>query len=168
MPVKKKTAKAKKIIKADKPASVSVAEAVKEIKSMQKEKYFYAVGRRKTSVVVVKMTPGEKAGENDLAVNKKKMKEYFSVPVFQNIFLAPLKATGNINKFKIEVLAKGGGFRGQAEAARLGIARALVKYNPEYKKPLRDLGYLTRDARVVERKKPGLKKARRAPQWAKR
>ncbi len=168
MPVKKKTAKAKKIIKAEKPVPVLAAEAVKEVKPPQKEKYFYAVGRRKTSVIVVKMTPSEKAGENDLIVNKKKMKEYFKTSIFQNIFLAPLKATGNINKFKINVLAKGGGFRGQAEAARLGIARALVKHNSEYKKPLRGLGYLTRDARVVERKKPGLKKARRAPQWAKR
>lgn len=168
MPAKKKTAKAKKITKAEKPALVLATEVVKEIKHPQKEKYFYAVGRRKSAVAQIKLYPSGKAGENDLVVNKKKMKEYFRDSIFQNIFLAPLKATGNINKFKIDVLAKGGGFRGQVEAIRLAISRALVKFNEEFKKPLRNLGFLTRDARVVERKKPGLKKARKAPQWAKR
>ncbi len=158
MPVKKKAARAKKAVKEEK----------KEVEAPKKEKYFFAVGRRKTSVAQIKLYPSDKAGENDLIVNKKKMKEYFPILTLQNIFLSPLKATGNINKFKAAVAARGGGFRGQAEAARLGIARALVKYNPEYKKPLRNLGFLTRDARVVERKKPGLKKARKAPQWAKR
>ena len=174
MPVKKKITKTKKVEKEKiTPADTKVTVDKKDLVNQQteispKEKYFYAVGRRKTSVAVVKITPSEKAGENDLIINKKKMKEYFPTSIFQNIFIAPLKATGNINKFKVYALIKGGGFRGQAEAARLGIARALVKYNSEYKKPLRDLGYLTRDARIVERKKPGLKKARRAPQWAKR
>lgn len=142
--------------------------APEEKKVPAKEKYFYAVGRRKTSIAQVKLTPSEKAGENDLVVNKKKMKDYFPTSMLQNIFLSPFKATGTVNKLKAAVHARGGGFRGQAEAARLAISRALVKFNEEYKKSLRDLGYLTRDARIVERKKPGLKKARKAPQWAKR
>lgn len=158
MPVKKKTTPTKKTVKEEK----------KETEAPKKEKYFYAVGRRKASVVQAKLVPSEKAGENNLIINRKKMKEYFPMLTLQNIFLAPLKATGNINKLKITAVAKGGGFKGQAEAARLAISRALVKFNGEYKKSLRGLGYLTRDARVVERKKPGLKKARKAPQWAKR
>jgi|WetSurMetagenome_2_1015567.scaffolds.fasta_scaffold1118560_1 small subunit ribosomal protein S9 len=154
MPVKKKV-KTKETVKVEKAPLV-------------KEKYFYAVGRRKASNAQVKLYPSEKAGENDLIVNKKKLREYFPSTTVQNIFLAPLKATATTNKFKINVSVRGGGFKGQAEAIRLAISRSLVKFNEEYKKSLRDLGYLTRDSRVVERKKPGLKKARRAPQWAKR
>lgn len=149
--------------------SVKTKKDQKEEKKIpKKEKYFYAVGRRKASVAQVRLYPLEKAGENDLLVNKKKMKEYFPTLALQNIFVAPLRSTGTLNKFKVFVQARGGGFHGQAEAARLGISRALIKFNVEFKKSLRDLGYLTRDSRVVERKKAGLKKARKAPQWAKR
>jgi small subunit ribosomal protein S9 len=158
MPVKMPVKKIAKIKKSQK----------EEKKDFKKEEYIYAVGRRKASVAQVRLYPLEKAGENDLIVNKKKMKEYFPMLVLQNIFIAPFRSTGTLNKFKVFVQARGGGSRGQAEAARLGISRALVKFKVEFKKSLRDLGYLTRDARVVERKKAGLKKARRAPQWAKR
>jgi small subunit ribosomal protein S9 len=81
---------------------------------------------------------------------------------------APLVAVGQDGKADVIVKVVGGGITGQAEAVRLGIARALVKFDNTYKKTLRDLGFMTRDSRIVERKKPGLKKARRAPQWAKR
>jgi small subunit ribosomal protein S9 len=130
----------------------------------EKEKYFYAVGRRKTAIAQVRLVPREKAGENYLVINKRKMKVYFPVMALQNIFLAPLRTTGLLNKFKISVLVRGGGLKGQAEAIRLAIARSLVKFDAALRKSLRDVGYLTRNARVVERKKAGLKKARRAPQ----
>ena len=96
------------------------------------------------------------------------MKEYFPVLALQNIFLDALKMTGMQNKSRISVLVKGGGLSGQVKAIRLGIARALVKLDANFRKPLKSAGFLTRDARIVERKKPGLKKARRAPQWQKR
>jgi len=156
-----------------------MAKKVKEKKNIKKtvkkseavkapEKYFYAVGRRKTSVAQVRLYSEKKAGEDSLAVNKRKMKEYFPMLVLQNIFLSALKTTGMQNKLRISVLVKGGGLSGQAKAIRLGIARALVKLDENLRKPLKSAGFLTRDARIVERKKPGLKKARRAPQWQKR
>jgi small subunit ribosomal protein S9 len=159
MPVKKKAK-----IEAKK---VEIKEE-KQVEAPKKEKYFYAVGRRKASTAQAKLYPSEKAGENDLIVNRKKMKEYFPMLMMQNTFMAPLKSTGMINKFKVAVQVRGGGVRGQAEAARLAISRALVVFDENLKKSLRDLGFMTRDSRVVERKKAGLKKARRAPQWAKR
>jgi small subunit ribosomal protein S9 len=126
------------------------------------------VGRRKTAVAQVRIYPQDKAAESDLIINGKKMKEYFAILPLQNVFIAPLKTAGQMNKFRVSVLARGGGQRGQAEATRLGIARALVKYDPDLRKSLKDAGFLFRDPRIVERKKPGLKKARRAPQWQKR
>ncbi|MFA5777770.1 MAG: 30S ribosomal protein S9 [Parcubacteria group bacterium] len=132
------------------------------------EKYFYAVGRRKTSVAQVRIIPSEKAGDNDYVVNNKKVKEYFPGISLQNAVFGPLKTVGSFGKFKFSILVRGGGFKGQAEASKLGIARALVKYDEKLRKVLKDLGFLTRDSRKVERKKPGLKKARKSPQWAKR
>ncbi|MFH0969408.1 MAG: 30S ribosomal protein S9 [Patescibacteria group bacterium] len=143
-------------------------EKVKEEPKKEIEKYFYAVGRRKSSVAQVRIYLSEKAGDSDFIVNNKKAKEYFPTSSLQNVIFAPFKSVGTQGKFKFSVLAKGGGIKGQAEATKLGISRALVKYNEEFRKTLKDLGFLTRDSRVVERKKPGLKKARRAPQWAKR
>jgi small subunit ribosomal protein S9 len=160
MPIKKKSEK--------KEAKAEKKEETLEKKEAFSGKYFYALGKRKCAIVQVRIYPEDKAGESDLIVNKKKMKEYFPGLAVQNSFLAPLKTTGMLNKFKISVLAKGGGQTGQAEAAMLGIARALVKFDEGLRKPLRDAGLLTRDSRIVERKKPGLKKARRAPQWQKR
>lgn len=161
---RKKTTQSKKIrtIKAEKD------ESDKDKKENIPEKYYFAVGRRKTSVARIKLLEAEKAGEGDMIVNNRKMKDYFPSLMTQNIFLAPLKSTATIGRYKVQAKITGGGFRGQAEAARLAIARALVKTNEEFKKQLKDLGFLTRDARIVERKKAGLKKARRAPQWAKR
>jgi len=140
-------------------AQVVKEKAVKKIAGV----YFYAVGRRKTSVAQVRLYENDKATEND-----KKLKDYFPTISLQNNLLSPLKAVGMHNKFSMTVLVRGGGVTGQVEAVRLGIARALVVFNVELKKTLKDLGLMTRDAREVERKKAGLKKARKAPQWAKR
>jgi len=132
------------------------------------DKYFYAVGRRKTSVAQVRIFSKNKVGENDLIVNERKMKEYFPSESMQVTFMEPLKETGMQEKFKVLVVVKGGGISGQVEAIRLGISRALIKFDKEFRATLKANGFLTRDARKVERKKPGLKKARRAPQWSKR
>lgn len=133
----------------------------------KKSKYFYAVGRRKTAVAQVFLY-SEKSKETDSIVNKVGVKKYFPTETMQNTFFAPLVAVGMQDKMRASVLVRGGGKNGQVEAARLGIARALVKSDEELKKTLRGAGFLTRDPREVERKKPGLKKARRSPQWKKR
>lgn len=152
---------------ATKKAPVEKAEKIEE-PVVVAEKYFAAVGRRKASVAQARLIASEKAGENDVVVNDMKMKLYFPTLVMQSTFLAPLKGVGLQNKFKVSIKVSGGGKKGQVEAARLAISRSLVKFDEGFKKTLRGLGFLTRDARVVERKKPGLKKARRSPQWAKR
>jgi small subunit ribosomal protein S9 len=173
-----KAPKAVKAVKAEKEVEVSTSAASKEktaeVKVAAKKvvkkdgKYFYAVGRRKTSVAQVRLYEDEKATDNDLVINGKKLKDYFPTISQQNNMLAPLKAVGLYGKFSATVLVRGGGVTGQVEATRLGISRALVVFNAELKKTLKDLGFMTRDAREVERKKAGLKGARKAPQWAKR
>lgn len=130
--------------------------------------YFYAVGRRKTAVAQVRLYAEDNAKESEITVNDRKMKEYFPTVQLQNIFLAPFKVLGNQGKFRVSLLVRGGGVTGQADAARLAIARALVKAAPENRTILKAHDLLIRDARKVERKKPGLKKARRSPQWSKR
>ncbi|OGI26412.1 MAG: 30S ribosomal protein S9 [Candidatus Moranbacteria bacterium RBG_13_45_13] len=110
----------------------------------------------------------EEAAVPNISVNGKNYSEYFSVSELREIADSPLKSAGTKDDLKITVRVRGGGIRGQAEATRLGIARALVAGDRNLRGGLRDLGYLTRDARITERKKAGLKKARRAPQWKKR
>lgn len=158
-----KTAKEPKVTKA-KVAKTAPAKAEKK----SAEKYFYAVGRRKTSVAQVRVYPSNKAGEAEVVVNDRKLKDYFPVASMQAVLTGPLKMAGADRNFKVTVVVRGGGITGQMEAIRLGISRALVLFDETLKKSLKDAGLLTRDARKVERKKPGLKKARRAPQWAKR
>lgn len=131
-------------------------------------KYFYAVGRRKTSVAQVRIFPSNKVGEEDYIVNNRDMREYFPGVIMQATFNAPFKETGLQDKFKVSVLVRGGGISAQVEAVRLGIARALIKFDETLRPVLKANGFLSRDSRKVERKKAGLKKARRAPQWAKR
>ena len=169
-PKAEKVVKAAKVAKEVKVEKEVVAAPVVEKKATKKVsgKYFYAVGRRKTSVAQVRLFENDKATDNDIVINEKQLKDYFPTISLQNNLLTPLKAVGVHGKFGMTVLVRGGGVTGQVEAVRLGISRALVVFNPELKKTLKDLGLMTRDAREVERKKAGLKKARKAPQWAKR
>lgn len=141
--------------------------AAKEEMKTPDGEYFYAVGKRKTSIAQVRVYLASK-GDQGIMVNGKKADNYFTLDRLRAAVAAPLVAVGQDGKADVLVKVVGGGFTGQAEATRLGIARALIKFDINLKKTLRDLGFLTRDARVVERKKPGLRKARRSPQWAKR
>ncbi len=128
--------------------------------------YFGAVGRRKTAVARVRIYP--KATKKEFLVNEKDYKNYFPTFETKEITLAPLKLINLEDKFSISVKVKGGGFHAQAEALRHGLSRALVKFNPEFRKRLKKAGYLTRDPRMRERKKFGRKRARKSPQWSKR
>jgi small subunit ribosomal protein S9 len=165
---KPKTEKVVKVAKVEAAPKVEKVEKIAKATKKVAGVYFYAVGRRKTSVAQVRLFENDKATDNDIVINDKKLKDYFPTISLQNNMLAPLKAVGMHGKFTMTVLVRGGGVTGQVEAVRLGIARALVIFNAELKKSLKDLGFMTRDAREVERKKAGLKKARKAPQWAKR
>lgn len=126
-------------------------------------KYFEAIGRRKTAIARVRLMKGD----GKITANEREFASYFAAPKLQNTVKSPLERLSE-KEWNVNLKLGGGGLKAQAEAARLGIARALVKINPDYKKQLRSFGFLTRDPRMVERKKYGLKKARRAPQWAKR
>ena len=130
---------------------------------MASEKY-YGTGRRKSSVARVYLVPGT----GKVTINKKDMDEYFGLETLKIIVRQPLEATNMADKFDVIVNEKGGGFTGQAGAIRHGIARALNKYDLDLRPTLKKAGYLTRDPRMKERKKYGLKKARRAPQFSKR
>ncbi|MCX7985695.1 MAG: 30S ribosomal protein S9 [Bacteroidales bacterium] len=122
------------------------------------------VGRRKTAVARVYMTEGK----GNIIINERTFESYFPTIQLQNTVKQPLTLVGLTDKFDVKVNLTGGGFKGQAEALRLAIARALVKYNEEYKSILRKNGLLTRDPREVERKKPGRPKARKRFQFSKR
>ncbi|MBR1936035.1 MAG: 30S ribosomal protein S9 [Muribaculaceae bacterium] len=123
-----------------------------------------AVGRRKAAVARVYVDEG--AGK--ITINKRSLEEYFPSPILQFIVKQPLNALEAVEKYDIKVNIAGGGYKGQAEALRLAIARALVKINPEDKSTLRKQGFMTRDPRAVERKKPGQPKARKRFQFSKR
>lgn len=133
-------------------------------KVVDKREKFQGTGRRKTSTARVTLFPGEVG----FLVNGKPLEEYIDCRHWQSEVLAPLLQTETKDKFGIRVLVEGGGKRGQAGAIRLGVARALLKANPELRPVLRSNGFLTRDPRMVERKKPGLKGARKRPQFSKR
>ncbi len=128
------------------------------------EKQKNAVGRRKEAVTRVFLV----RGEGKITVNDKDYKTYFALPYLQNQVEAPLQTIESLDKFNIQINATGGGLKGQAEAAKLGIARALLEVNPEYRPILKAAGHLRRDPRGVERKKFGHKKARRSFQFSKR
>lgn len=129
------------------------------------ERYFEGVGRRKTSTARVRLFPG---GTGEVTVNEKEGKVYFPRIGDYEAVTAPLRAIGQDGKFNITIKVVGGGQTGQSEAVRQAVARALLKMNEDLRKPLRRNGYLTRDSREKERKKPGLKKARKAPTYTKR
>ncbi|MDD2943695.1 MAG: 30S ribosomal protein S9 [bacterium] len=127
-----------------------------------------AVGRRKSSSARVYLSPVSEGEEATITVNKKPFDEYFPNPTTQMVVVQPLAVADVQGKFSFTVRVNGGGFSGQAGAVRHGIARALEKFNEELRSPLKKAGLLTRDARAVERKKPGRHKARKKPQFSKR
>lgn len=128
-------------------------------------KYFYSVGRRKESIATVRLLT---RGSGQVMVNGKPFEQYFPYAEWREKAVSPLFAIGQAKNLDTEVTVSGGGVIGQAEAMRHAIARALLKLNPIFRKSLRKNGFLTRDPRMKERKKYGLKRARRAPQWSKR
>lgn len=129
------------------------------------EKYYEAVGRRKTAIARVRLWA---KGETFFRINNKPLSEYFPSPDLQRIIKDAQSLMGYLDNFGMEARVRGGGSHAQAEAVRHGVARALVLFDADSRKKLKKAGYLKRDPRVKERKKPGLKRARRAPQWAKR
>lgn len=131
---------------------------------MAKAEKFYGTGRRKKSIARVYLTPGK----GDVVINKRNMDDYFGMETLKVIVRQPFMATGTNEKFDVLVNVRGGGYTGQAGAIRHGIARALLQVDAEYRPVLKKEGFLTRDPRMKERKKYGLKAARRAPQFSKR
>ena len=125
---------------------------------------YYGTGRRKKSIARVRLVPGN----GNLTINERTIDEYFGLETLKVICKQPLVLTETIGKFNALISVKGGGFTGQAGAIRHGISRALLKVDDALRPPLKKAGYLTRDPRMKERKKYGLKKARRAPQFSKR
>jgi small subunit ribosomal protein S9 len=132
---------------------------------MANKVYFYALGKRKTARATVKLFP---EGEGKILVNEQSPRDWADGEVMVSKISAPLELLGFKKHFDFEIRVSGGGKRAQADAICLGISRAIIKKDVERRHQLREAGFLTRDPRVKERKKPGLKKARRAPQWSKR
>ncbi len=128
-------------------------------------RYFEAVGRRKTSIARVRIMKGD---GRSVIVNQKPYNEYFKTLVLTKIVEEPLETLGLEKDYNVSAKINGGGIHSQAEALRHGISRALLKVDAEHRKPLKIRGFLKRDPRMKERRKFGLKKARKAPQWAKR
>ena len=150
----KKTTSVKKVTK----------RKVKQVVKKKEKRYIEAIGRRKEAVARVRLIQ-DKPG---IQINGKELKAYFPLLTQQKIVLAPFLLTNSLEKFFVSVKTKGGGVSGQAEAIRLGISRGLVKIKAEHRSLLKKAGFLTRDARIVERKKYGHKKARKKAQWSKR
>lgn len=128
------------------------------------DKFYYATGRRKSSSARVFLKPGK----GQFTINGKKADEYLRRLQSKMVILQPIEALDQANKFDLMVTVSGGGESGQAGAIRHGVTRALIAFNPEFKTPLKKLGYVTRDPRMVERKKYGLRGARRRGQYSKR
>ncbi len=131
---------------------------------MAKSARFYGTGRRKKSIARVYLMPGK----GEITINKRPIDEYFGLETLKVIVRQPLTATETVDKYDVLVNVHGGGYTGQAGAIRHGIARALLQADADYRPVLKKAGYLTRDPRMKERKKYGLKAARRAPQFSKR
>ena len=133
--------------------------------AMKKKLQYWGTGRRKKAVARVRLIPN---GSGNIVINSRSIDEYFGLDTLKYIVRQPLALTETLDKFDVAVNVYGGGFTGQAGAIRHGIARALNQANVEYRPALKKAGFLTRDPRMKERKKYGLKKARRAPQFSKR
>ena len=159
----------KKEINSD--VKVEVKEEIKkEVKKIEKKKptdrYYESQGKRKTSAARVRIWFGK--DKSEFVINKKPLNKYFPNLVLQETAKASLKEVGLEDGLKVSVIVRGGGLFGQAEAIRHGITRVLVDFNPELRKKLKKAGFLTRDPRMRERKKFGLKRARKSPRWSKR
>jgi len=139
-------------------------EETDETTKKRTEKYYEGIGRRKSAVARVRLYTKKK----EITVNGRDYKNYFSILRHQKNIESPFEKMNCPGKFGASVQVAGGGINAQSDAIRLGISRAMIEFNADFKKRLRRAGYLTRDSRKVERKKYGLKKARRAPQWSKR
>lgn len=150
------TTKSKKKIVTETPEKTSAPAS--------KGKYFYAHGKRKCAVAKVRLHKGS----GEITINGKPAQEYLTIKQFMGVIKAPLTITGNNQKFDISVKVQGGGISSQAQAIRHGITKALVVADPFNRPSLKKVGFLTRDSRVKERKKYGLKRARKAPQFSKR
>ncbi len=130
----------------------------------KKSAQYYGTGRRKSSIARVYLVPGK----GNITINKRDIDDYFGLETLKVIVRQPLAATDTVEKYDVKVNVKGGGYTGQAGAIRHGIARALLQVDEEFRPTLKAAGFLTRDPRMKERKKYGLKAARRAPQFSKR
>lgn len=131
----------------------------------EKPQYYYGTGRRKAAVARVRLYPGN----GQIVVNSKSLEDYFGGrTIYGQMVQQPLQITDNLSKFNVTVKVVGGGTTGQAGAVRHGLARALVQADANFRPALKKAGFLARDARIKERKKPGLKRARKAPQYTKR
>jgi small subunit ribosomal protein S9 len=126
--------------------------------------FYSGTGRRKTAIARVRLLPGE----GEIVVNGRSLEEHFGNAINESDLRMPFRVTGTEGHFNVMIKVEGGGVTGQAGAIRHGIARALLELEPEYRLPLRQAGFLTRDPRMKERKKYGLKRARKAPQYTKR
>jgi small subunit ribosomal protein S9 len=130
----------------------------------QAKNFFYGTGKRKTSIARVYMEPGE----GNITINSRPEEEYFGREALRYIVRLPFNVTGTVDQFNIKANICGGGLSSQADALKYGVAKALLQVNQDYRKPLKNAGYLTRDARIVERKHYGKRGARRSPQFSKR
>ncbi len=149
---------------AEEDISKEIAQAIKE-NTGKPDRYFEAIGRRKTAVARVRLFT---RGEKEFIINNKQYKKYFVSVEDQEMAVSSMKKMNCLDKFRVTVIVRGGGHRAQAEAIRHGTARVLVDFNANFRKRLRKAEYLTRDPRMRERKKFGLKRARKSPQWSKR
>ena len=158
---------AEKVTKTEKVAEEKKVVAKKTTKKIPANKNveFTGTGRRKNSIARVRLIPN---GKGQFVINKANIEEYFNLGVYRLVANQPFEVTGTMGKYDVIVNVHGGGLSGQAGAIRHGIARALVKADESLKAEIKKAGFLTRDARVKERKKYGLKKARKAPQFRKR
>ena len=160
-----------------KKAATKKTEKKVEKKEKPSVRYLEAVGRRKESIARIRLFPTKSAGQagesetqekGDILINDKPYENYFPVQFLRHVVEGPLRKLKSLDRFRGTVKVSGGGMTGQAQAVQLGIARALVLFDENYSKKLRKFGFLTQDSRIKESRKYGLKKARKAPQWAKR
>ena len=166
--VVKKVAPKKKVVKKVVKKVAPKKKVVKKIalkKTIKQEQVIWATGKRKTSIARVIFFS---KGSGEIYVNKQPYKKYFNILELKNKVVSPIELLKQADNFQFKIKVQGGGQTGQADAILLGISRALIKFNPDWRKELKAAGFLKRDARKKERKKPGLKRARRAPQWKKR